>query len=46
LGAVYSAYHSYAFGLALLAVVAVVMAAFSVTVIRRAPKRVTDDRAD
>lgn len=46
MGAVYSSYHSYALGLALLAIVAAAMAAFSLTVIRRAPQRVTDDTGD
>jgi NNP family nitrate/nitrite transporter-like MFS transporter len=39
MGAVYSASHSYALGLALLAIVAAAMAAFSVTVIRKSPQR-------
>jgi NNP family nitrate/nitrite transporter-like MFS transporter len=42
MGAVYSTYHSYTLGLALLAIVAAAMAAFSVTVIRKA-QQVTED---
>jgi MFS transporter, NNP family, nitrate/nitrite transporter len=45
MGAVYSSYHSYALGLALLAIVAAAMAAFSVTVIRKA-QHVTEDTSD
>jgi len=46
MGAVYSSYHNYALGLALLAIVAVAMAAFSITVIRKTPQRVTDNAGD
>ena len=45
MGAIYSSYHSYALGLALLAIVAAAMAVFSVTVIRKAVPR-ADDTAD
>jgi NNP family nitrate/nitrite transporter-like MFS transporter len=43
MGVVYSSYHSYALGLALLAIVAAAMGAFSLTVIRKSPQRATDD---